>query len=44
MLHDGLQVDKSVHTITRAIIMLNNTFPLHPETQNYHLKYPNLLR
>ena len=26
--------------MTLAIAMLNNTFPLHIELQNYHLKYP----
>ena len=23
--------------------MLKNIFPLHTKTQNYHLKYPNVL-
>jgi hypothetical protein len=30
--------------MTLAMSMLNNTFPLHAKTQNYHLKYPNVLR
>ena len=29
--------------MTLAISMLNNIFPLHTNTQNYHLKYPNVL-
>jgi hypothetical protein len=27
-----------------AIGMLNNVFPMHTKTQNYHLKYLNVLR
>ena len=30
--------------MTLDISMLNNIFPLHIKTQNYHLKYPNVLR
>ena len=26
-----------------SISMLNNIFSLHTNTQNYHLKYPNIL-
>ena len=26
-----------------AINMLSNNFPLHTKTQNYHLKYKNVL-
>ena len=29
--------------MTIGISMLKNIFPLHPKTQNYHLKYPNVL-
>ena len=29
---------------TLDISMLNNTFPFHTKMQNYHLKYPNVLR
>ena len=28
--------------MTLVIKMLNNIFPLHTKTQNYHLKYPNV--
>ena len=30
--------------MTLAISMLNNIFPLHTKTQNYHRTYPNVLR
>ena len=30
--------------MTLASSMLNNIFPLDTKTQNYHLKYPNVLR
>ena len=43
MVHNGLQVDSSVHKMTLAISMLNNIFLLHAKTQDYHLKYPNVL-
>ena len=29
--------------MTLGISMLSNIFPLHIETRNYHLKYPNVL-
>ena len=30
--------------MTFAISMLNDVFPLDTKKQNYHLKYPNVLR
>ena len=44
MLHNDLQVDQKCTQMTLAISMFNNIFPLHTKTQNYHLKYPNVLR
>ena len=38
LLHNKFQTP-----LTLANNMVNNIFPLYTKTQNYHLKYPNVL-
>ena len=32
-----------LHTKHMSLVTLKNVFPLHIKTQDYHLKYPNML-